>query len=74
MPEVFSTVLGPVNRGCVMRDCDAVQVVVLCYTCFQGISGFDTRSPRGMIRGVVISLVGLVAGHRGIGNGTVGLI
>ncbi|XP_068726043.1 uncharacterized protein [Montipora capricornis] len=27
-----------------MRDCDAVQVVVLCYTCFQGISGFDTRS------------------------------
>ena len=35
---------------------------------------FDTRSPRGMIRGLVISLVGLVAGHRGIGNGTVGLI
>ena len=28
----------------------------------------------GMIRGLVISLVGLVAGHRGIGNGTVDLI
>ena len=57
-----------------MRDCNVVHVVVLCYTCFQGIRGLIRGPHGGMIQGLVINLVRLVAGHRGIGNGTVSLI
>ena len=48
----------------VMRDSGVVYVVDLCYTCFQG----QQTGIRVMIQGPVI----ILAGHRGIGSGTVG--